>query len=681
MLNTVPIQSKYFAEGLTIIDNKHLLVLTWREQTILWYNLDSLDLVKIIPFEHNGYGLAWNSDLRILYATNSSHFINHFSVDTEEKTLQFLRAVPVFGSDNVPITHLNELEYSRELKLLFSNIWQQNLILAISPDEGRVDAWMDLSSITPKFSSSGDVLNGIAFRNKPGLQFDGTVKNEPPVMYVTGKLWPQIYELEIPSLRQSLLATGLYPLASSTSITSTTSTTTKQGSRDESAVSKEGEESDKANISTQSPDMSPTNIHWPALAASLHSMARLCGLTYVILWTISWYPQCIVNRNRQSVAGTSLDMTVFNVAGFSFYCVFTCAMYVLEMRYALPHAVEISDVVFSSHALFICCFYAYQAVIYDRGGQTVSKSCSISIAGLLIVALVHVLLALSGYIAWHPFEAWTSPHSGSDWRTGHGETPPVASWSCLSAVGMLKAVINLLKYIPQVILNHQRRSTEGMEISQYAMDFGGGLFSILENAFDALATGNLSYFSGNIPKLMVAMCSMMYDVVLMVQHFYLYKNHPLVPGVEGSALPNAVRRIDSSASKSQRKIEREMRKKRRKGFELIPSSTNRVESFDLFNIDAMDGFGATETDDSLIMRNMADKGILKFATTTTDSNNEEMADAIREERQTIQIYGAAEQGELGRKSETAAQPRQQQHQVQDPVEAYYSTKVGKFTII
>jgi glutaminyl-peptide cyclotransferase len=79
---------------------------------------------------------------------------------------------------------LNELEYIDGE--IWSNVWYDDRIARISPDDGRVLGWVDLASLYPKSARGGDaVLNGIAY--------DSDAKR----LFVTGKNWPQLYEIEV----------------------------------------------------------------------------------------------------------------------------------------------------------------------------------------------------------------------------------------------------------------------------------------------------------------------------------------------------------------------------------------------------------------------------------------------------------------------------------------------------
>jgi glutamine cyclotransferase len=86
---------------------------------------------------------------------------------------------------NTPVTQLNELEFV-EGEIL-ANVWQTDRIARISPQTGKVVAWIDLTGLlSPMYKlEPGAVLNGIAY--------DAAKKR----LFVTGKLWPSIFEIQI----------------------------------------------------------------------------------------------------------------------------------------------------------------------------------------------------------------------------------------------------------------------------------------------------------------------------------------------------------------------------------------------------------------------------------------------------------------------------------------------------
>ncbi len=79
---------------------------------------------------------------------------------------------------------LNELEYVKGE--IFANVWQSDRIAVISPSNGRVTSWIDLSGLLDARERATDaVLNGIAHDAKGDR------------LFVTGKLWPRIFEIQV----------------------------------------------------------------------------------------------------------------------------------------------------------------------------------------------------------------------------------------------------------------------------------------------------------------------------------------------------------------------------------------------------------------------------------------------------------------------------------------------------
>jgi glutaminyl-peptide cyclotransferase len=80
---------------------------------------------------------------------------------------------------------LNELEWVRGE--LYANIWQQDRIARISPEDGRVIAWIDMRGLLKPedMAEPVDVLNGIAYDSGRDR------------LFVTGKLWPKLFEIKV----------------------------------------------------------------------------------------------------------------------------------------------------------------------------------------------------------------------------------------------------------------------------------------------------------------------------------------------------------------------------------------------------------------------------------------------------------------------------------------------------
>jgi glutaminyl-peptide cyclotransferase len=83
------------------------------------------------------------------------------------------------------IDQLNELEFIKGE--IYANVWHSDLIARISPRDGHVIAWVDLTGLLPADQriDAESVLNGIAY----------DTKNDR--LFVTGKRWPAVFEIKV----------------------------------------------------------------------------------------------------------------------------------------------------------------------------------------------------------------------------------------------------------------------------------------------------------------------------------------------------------------------------------------------------------------------------------------------------------------------------------------------------
>ena len=176
-LQRVALPNEFFAEGLTLFGER-LYVLTWREGTLLVYDASTLERLETLSYSGEGWGLTHNGTSLIQSdGTNVIRFR-----DPNSFAVQSTIAV---RDGATPVTQLNELEWIDGR--IWANVWFDRRIAVIDPDTGSVDAWIDLAPITQRWTNvfTGAVLNGIA--RDPT---DGRV-------WVTGKLWPRLYKLQV----------------------------------------------------------------------------------------------------------------------------------------------------------------------------------------------------------------------------------------------------------------------------------------------------------------------------------------------------------------------------------------------------------------------------------------------------------------------------------------------------
>jgi glutamine cyclotransferase len=167
----------YFAEGLAPWGST-LIQLTWQDHTALVYDRSSFRLLRTFPYSGEGWGLTQDGTHLILSdGTATLRFL-------DPATFRDVRRITV-TDHGAPVTKLNELEFVRGE--IYANIWYSDRIARISPATGRVLGWIDLSGLLPAGERSGEgaVLNGIAY------------DAEHDRLFVTGKLWPRVFEIRI----------------------------------------------------------------------------------------------------------------------------------------------------------------------------------------------------------------------------------------------------------------------------------------------------------------------------------------------------------------------------------------------------------------------------------------------------------------------------------------------------
>lgn len=86
----------------------------------------------------------------------------------------------------------------------------------------------------------------------------------------------------------------------------------------------------------------------------------------------------------------------------------------------------------------------------------------------------------------------------------------------------VKLVVTIVKYIPQAWVNYKRKSTVGWQISQILFDLAGGILSILQLVIDSSFQDDWSGISGNPVKFGLGNITIMFDLILIVQHYCLY---------------------------------------------------------------------------------------------------------------------------------------------------------------
>lgn len=183
VLQSIAVDEKYFAEGMTVIGDK-VIQLTYREKVGFVY--DKATFKKLSEFSYTtgreGWGLAF--DGKKVLNTDGSNTIFFLDKDTYTR----IGSVDVYDNKG-PIENLNELEFIDGK--IYANVYTTNDILIINPENGAVEGKINLTGIfdltyfKTDYERSNNVLNGIAW--------DAKGKR----LFVTGKKWPKLFEIKL----------------------------------------------------------------------------------------------------------------------------------------------------------------------------------------------------------------------------------------------------------------------------------------------------------------------------------------------------------------------------------------------------------------------------------------------------------------------------------------------------
>ena len=175
-LKRLDFDKKYFLEG-SVMFNDNLYILTWETKVAFVYDAETLEYKSTWKYPREGWGLT--TDGKQLIASDGSSTL--YFMD-ENFALQ--RRVIVKYEDR-PVRWLNELEYINGK--IWANVYMTDEIVIINPKDGRVEGVIDCRGLLPKQlrTPETDVLNGIAYNPEDGK------------IYITGKNWPELYEIRL----------------------------------------------------------------------------------------------------------------------------------------------------------------------------------------------------------------------------------------------------------------------------------------------------------------------------------------------------------------------------------------------------------------------------------------------------------------------------------------------------
>lgn len=225
--------------------------------------------------------------------------------------------------------------------------------------------------------------------------------------------------------------------------------------------------------------------------------------------------------------GLSFDSMSLSLISFFSYSVFTASFLWIPLfgdtyRRLHPHSnipVQINDVFFPLHYFALLTIKVVQCCVYERGNQRISNTTQQILLSVCSPALVLTVMLVCDQI--------------------------IQPLAYIYYFSYIKIILTAIKYTPQAIFNYRRKSTEGFAILQIFLDFIGSTLCIGQMTCLAINFGkhskktrpklwkllriflisclaDTSYFTYNYSKLGIALISQFFDVIFIVQHYWLY---------------------------------------------------------------------------------------------------------------------------------------------------------------
>ncbi|HZK94593.1 MAG TPA: glutaminyl-peptide cyclotransferase [Prolixibacteraceae bacterium] len=180
VVKEIKLDDKYFGEGITILNGK-IYQLTYKTQIGFVRDLNTFELIKTFTYK-NAQGWGFTNDGKYLIMSDGTEYLTFL----DSETLSEVKKIQVCNQKGI-VANLNELEYINGE--IWANVWTTDTLVRIDPKTGKIVAEIDLKGLLGSNISNQnnqvDVLNGIAYDQDKGK------------IYVTGKFWPKIFEIEL----------------------------------------------------------------------------------------------------------------------------------------------------------------------------------------------------------------------------------------------------------------------------------------------------------------------------------------------------------------------------------------------------------------------------------------------------------------------------------------------------
>lgn len=167
----VDLEKSVFGEGITILNDTVYQISYQAGKCFLW-DVKTFKPITEISYVGEGWGLS-NDGENIIMSNGSPKIVWR-----DPATFQVIKTIEVFDNQS-EIAYINELELIDSV--LYANIYQESRIAKIDTATGKVLEYINCALLVKAQPDGVDVLNGIA--------------NDNGKIYLTGKWWPNLYQV------------------------------------------------------------------------------------------------------------------------------------------------------------------------------------------------------------------------------------------------------------------------------------------------------------------------------------------------------------------------------------------------------------------------------------------------------------------------------------------------------
>lgn len=182
VLESRPLDQQYFGEGVTELNGK-IYQLTWKNGAGFIY--DAATLAPQGKFQYTTEGWGMTHDGRRLIVSDGTPTIQFWDPATSTDAASTSLCL-AFRSRRSTNSILRRRHMGQRLAAL-------NLVVRIDPQTGQATGVVDFTGLldsAPPAQKPTDVLNGIAYDEATGR------------LFVTGKWWPAVFEIELVEVTQ-----------------------------------------------------------------------------------------------------------------------------------------------------------------------------------------------------------------------------------------------------------------------------------------------------------------------------------------------------------------------------------------------------------------------------------------------------------------------------------------------